>query len=314
MTRAAPIAPTGRLEAVASAVRGEVRADERLAPHTTFGIGGPADLWVEPADADDLRGLLAACREAGVPWWVVGGGSNLLVSDAGVRGVVVHLPDDGPVAREDGEDGRVRLTLPAGMGTGKVRGLCRAEGLLGAELLAGIPGSLGGAVRMNAGTRLGEMVDVVEAAEVVDADAVRWRPAADFAFAYRHAEVPEGAVVTRVRLALRPADAEARAAAEAAARAELARRHATQPRGKSAGSIFKNPIGDHAGRLVEACGLKGRRIGGAVVSEVHANFIVNEGGATARDVLDLVEICRSEVDRRFGVHLELEVRLVGDFS
>ena len=166
---------------------------------------------------------------------------------------------------------------------------------------------------MNAGTRLGEMVDVVAGAEVALPEGPRWLDAEAFGFAYRQATVPEGGIVTRIALDLKRTSAEATQPARDAARNELKKRHASQPRGKSAGSIFKNPPGDFAGRLLEQVGLKGRRVGGAVVSEVHANFILNDGGATARDVLALIEVSRDTVALATGVFLELEVRLLGSF-
>ncbi len=313
MTRAATLSTLAWRDDLASTVKGTLLADEPLARHTTLAIGGPAEAWFEPADTADLAGALSLVRRARVPYCVVGGGSNLLVGDRGVRGLVVHLGRDSSQVEETETDGGVRVVYPAGMPTSMVRRHARERGLIGPEFLIGIPGTLGGAIQMNAGTRLGEMVDVVAGAEVALPEGPRWLSAEDFGFAYRQATVPEGGVVTRIALNLKRATTEAAAAARDAAKNELKQRHATQPKGKSAGSIFKNPPGDHAGRLIEEVGLKGRRVGGAVVSEVHANFILNDGGATARDVLALIEVCRDTVALATGVFLELEVRLLGSF-
>jgi UDP-N-acetylmuramate dehydrogenase len=187
-----------------------------------------------------------------------------------------------------------------------------ALGLVGAEFLRGIPGTLGGAVAMNAGTRAGEMADVVTHVEIATADGVREIPAKELGFAYRTCRLPAGAVVTRVGLFLRAGDV---AAAAKAMDEEWERRSASQPLElPSFGSTFRNPPGDFAGRLLEAAGLKGLRIGGAEVSTRHANFVVNVGGATARDVLALVRLMRERVREQAGVTLETEVRLVGDFA
>jgi len=262
------------------AVRGATLRDAPLAPRTAVRVGGPADLLVRPADPDDLAAVLRAARELGVPVFPLGGGANLLVSDAGVRGVVVKLPPG------FGEE-RIHSTRLA------------------------IPGTLGGLVAMNAGTRAGEMKDVVRRVELATAGGAGWLDAAALEFAYRTCRLPPGAVVTRLELELREGDV---AASRAAMEADVARRRATQPLDRPTfGSTFRNPPGEFAGRLIEAVGLKGHRVGGAAWSNVHANFIVNLGGAAARDVLDLIGLARGRVRERFGIELEPEVRLVGDF-
>lgn len=306
---------TGRewIDEIQAAARGVLREREPMKEHTTLGVGGPAELWFEPEDADSLASALSIVRRRRIAYCVVGGGSNLLVGDEGIAGLVVHLGPGFAEIEETPVEGGAHVTFPAGISTSAVRRFARVHGLVGPEFLVGIPGSLGGAIQMNAGTRLGEMVDVVVGAEVAHPEGARWIDAEAFGFAYRHAVVPPGGIVTRIRLALRAADETTQKSAQDAAKAELKKRHASQPKGKSAGSIFKNPKEDYAGRLIEASGLKGRRVGGAVVSEVHANFIINEGGASARDVLTLIEICRDTVRRQHGVGLELEVRLLGTF-
>jgi len=291
---------------IARRVRGELLRDAPLAPRTAVRVGGPADLLVRPADPDALAELLRAVRELSVPLTILGGGANTLVADAGVRGVVLRLPQSFGEERQDG----ARLVLGAGAPISRLWSRAHAAGLVGMEFVAGIPGTLGGAVAMNAGTKLGEMKDVVSAVELATAEGAGFLPAAALSFAYRTCRLPEGAVVTRVELSLRPGDV-----AESARLMEedRDRRRRTQPLDRPTfGSTFANPPGDFAGRLIEAVGLKGHRVGGATWSPVHANFISNLGGATARDVLALMALARRRVKERFGISLETEVRLVGE--
>ncbi|HYG69644.1 MAG TPA: UDP-N-acetylmuramate dehydrogenase, partial [Anaeromyxobacteraceae bacterium] len=251
--------------------------------------------------------LLRACRELAVPLTVLGGGANTLVADRGVRGVVVRLPQDLAPEADDGET----LLLNAGAPTARLTVRAHARGLVGCEPFAGIPGTLGGCVAMNAGTRLGETKDVVERVELATADGAGFVEAAALGFAYRTCRLPPGAVVTRVLFRLRKGDV-ARSAAAMAEDREKRRR--TQPLDRPTfGSTFTNPPGDYAGRLVEAVGLKGHRIGNAMWSDVHANFVVNLGGATARDVVGLIRLARERVKDAFGIRLETEVRPVGEF-
>ena len=267
---------------VARRVRGELLRDAPLAPRTSIRIGGPADLLVRPLDPGDLVECLRAARELGVPVHVLGGGANTLVADRGIRGLVLRVPAG--LGEERGDP--PHLLLPAGLPTGRAVQLAHAAGLVGAEFLRGIPGTLGGALAMNAGTRAGEMKDVVTHVEVATADGLRELSAPELRFAYRTCLLPTGVVVTRIGLLLRAGDV---AAAARVMDEEWAKRSRGQPLDlPSFGSTFRNPPGDFAGRLLEAVGLKGQRIGGAAVSELHANFIVNLGQATARDVLGLV--------------------------
>ncbi len=293
---------------IARRVRGECRRDEPLAPRTSIKVGGPADLLVRPADPADLAALLEAVRALDVPLAVLGGGANTLVADAGVRGVVVRLPTE---FGEEGAEGD-RLLLSAGAPIGRLAARGHALGLVGAEFSAGIPGTLGGATAMNAGTRLGEMKQLLTRVELATADGLGFVPAEALRLAYRHCELPAGGVVTRVELRLHPGDV---AASRAAMGADVAHRRRTQPLHQpSFGSTFRNPPGRYAGQLIEAVGLKGHRLGGAMLSEVHANFIVNLGTATARDVWGLVRLARARVEERFGVRLETEVRRLGQLE
>lgn len=268
-------------------------------------VGGPAEQLVEVDSLPQLQALMAL----GVPVTPLGRGSNALIHDAGVPGVVLRL--GGELA---GLELRGAEAL-AGAGLALTVLLARLDraGLAGAEPFAGVPGTVGGAVVMNAGTTLGEARDLVRAVTVVlPGGEVQELDAAALRFAYRHAELPPGAVVARARLQLSDQDVPARLARR---RALLERRKATQPLDlPSCGSTFTNPPGDYAGRLIEAAGLKSHRIGGAAISERHANFFVNLGGATAEDLQRLIVLARREVFERFGVRLTPEVRLLGPWE
>jgi UDP-N-acetylmuramate dehydrogenase len=292
---------------IAGRLRGECRPDEPLSPRTSIRVGGRADLLARPADARDLVSLLATARALGQPVTVIGGGANLLVADAGVRGVVVRLPAELSEETVAGET----VTLSGGAPIARLPARGHELGLVGAEFLAGVPGTLGGATVMNAGTRQGEMKDVLTRVELATADGLGWVEAGALGLAYRESHLPEGAVVTRVECRLRPGEVgESRAAMDA----DVARRRATQPLSQPTfGSAFSNPPGRYAGQLIQAVGLKGHRIGNAMWSDVHANFIVNLGGATARQVVALLELAQTRVRSEYGLELRTEVRLVGDF-
>jgi UDP-N-acetylmuramate dehydrogenase len=294
-----------QIEAV---VRGEPRRDVPLAARTAIRVGGPADLLVKPADPDDLAALLRACRELGVPVFTLGGGANLLVADRGVRGVVLKLPGGFGAESEAGP----RLVLSAGAPTSRLVARAQKRGLVGCEFVAGIPGTLGGTIAMNAGTRTGEMKDVVRRVEVATAEGAGWVDARDLGFGYRTCRLPEGGVVTRVEVELGQGDV---AASLAAMRADVERRRATQPLDRPTfGSTFRNPPGSSAGHLIEAAGLKGHRIGGAEVSDKHANFFFAHPGARAQDIFDLMVFVQGEVEKSSGVTLLPEVRIIGFFE
>lgn len=289
----------------------EVKAVEPLAPLTSVRAGGPAEALVRPRTVDGLLAVLKLVREEGVPLTVLGGGANTLVGDGGVPGVTLRLPGDlfPEVAEVGVEDGR--LTLGAGAAIVRLCNLMRSHGLVGAEFLAGIPGTLGGAVSMNAGTKNGECFRVIEAVEVATADGVGWLSKAEIPHRYRHAELPPGGVVTRVRFHLRKGDV---VASKQVMDADLAYRKRTQPLSQpNFGSVFTNPPGDFAGRLIESVDLKGHTLGRAQVSPRHANWIVNLGGATARDILGLMTLMQARVREATGVELKPEVKRVGEF-
>jgi UDP-N-acetylmuramate dehydrogenase len=277
-----------------------------LARHTSFRIGGPADLLVIPNDATELAQVVAAAAAHGHPCTLLGAGSNLLVGDGGIAGVVVKL---GPGFRRI-EWQAEGVLAGAAVQLGKLARAAVARGLGGLEHAEGIPGTVGGAVFMNAGAYGGDVSGAIESVDGVDADGVvRTLSAAALAFGYRRTELPPGFIVTSVRFGLTPGEPETLAQR---LREIRDRRVASQPHGSAnAGSIFKNPAGDHAGRLIEAAGLKGRRVGRARISERHANFIVNEGGAAAADVQALMAEAQRAVWEWNGVWLEPEIRLVG---
>jgi UDP-N-acetylmuramate dehydrogenase len=292
--------------ALAAAVRGEVRGGEPLAAHTTLRVGGPATAWLRAEADSDLCAVGRICAEQGRPWMVLGRGSNLLVPDRGWPGVVITL---GRAFRGIEVQGR-QVVAGAAEPMPALARTCAAAGLAGLAFGVAIPGSVGGAVRMNAGAHGGTLSDVLVSATAVLPDEQRsvTFSAAELDMRYRETALPSGAVVVRVALELEPASDE-RVAAEMA---EMRRwRRAHQPSEPSCGSVFRNPPGDSAGRLVEAAGLKGMRVGGARISPVHANFITTEPGATASDVWGLVQAARDAVEQRFGVRLETEVMLVG---
>jgi len=278
-----------------------------LAPLTTFRIGGPAALYLEPQDDGDLRAAARAIAEAGIPWTVLGKGSNVLVADEGFAGLVLRLGGGFRWAARDGD----RLTAGGAMPLPALAGVALRHGLEGLEFGVAIPASLGGAVRMNAGAHGGEMRDVVEVVETFSlTTGSRVAVAnADAGFAYRSSALPDDAVVIGAALAMRGGVVDAIRARMDEARAW---RRRTQPLAEpNCGSVFTNPSGAHAAKLIEDAGGKGLSEGGASVSEKHANFIVAAPGATAGDVLRLIERVRELVRTRDGVELVPEVRLVG---
>jgi UDP-N-acetylmuramate dehydrogenase len=290
---------------------GELRWDEPMARHTTLRIGGPVDAWVAPGSLAALMRVRAACHARGVTSRAFGSGSNLLVRDGGLRGVAISLKALTEVRIESRDGEEADVWLDAGASTGKVLSFATRESLGGVEFLGGVPGTVGGGMIMNAGTYLGEFKDVTTEVHAVDATGQPVvRDNAGCGFRYRHSDIPALDVVTgaRLRLKTRP-----RAEIEQVVRELRDRRKAREPSGvPNAGSTFKNPPNDFAGRLIEQCGLKGRRVGGAEVSPAHANWLVNAGGATARDLLELVEIVRAAVVDQFGIRLELEIKVVGE--
>jgi UDP-N-acetylmuramate dehydrogenase len=285
-----------------------VRQSEPLASSTSFGIGGPADFFVETGRTDAIEAALEGCRQRSIPYLLLGAGTNLLIADAGVEGLVVRV-----VNRDHHVEG-TRVRAGAGLKMMRLARITADAGLRGFEFAIGVPGTVGGAVYQNAGCWDKELREVlVEVCGFVPgAGRQKWSPA-DLEFGYRTSALRDGALkgalVVEATIQLKRGDGEEAKRQMARLTAE---RNETQPiKTKNCGSVFKNPKGDSAGRLIQAAGLKGAREGAAVISQLHGNFIVNEGGATAAEVARLIERARAEVRRRFNLELEPEVELVG---
>lgn len=296
------------------AKHGEVRRDEPLARHTTFGIGGPADLYAVAESAEALRRMADACRQAGAPLFVLGAGSNILVGDGGIRGVVIDNRARAVQGPEPDSDARFIVRAESGASFAALARRLAREGFSGLEWAAGIPGTLGGAVVYNAGAYGGCLADVLRSVSLVNGTGtVRTVPAVELNLAYRGSAFTAGAFQGRVLLS---AELEVWPADAAAATARIAeydsRRLAAQPRGRNAGSMFKNPSEAPAWKLIDQVGLRGRRIGDAQISEKHCNFFINVGRAKAADVKALIDLARRLVYERFGVELQPEVALVGE--
>ena len=310
---------SSQADALAEALSGHfgqrLRRDEPLAPHTTLRVGGPADLWLAPTTLDELIEAVTAAWQHQVPVFLLGGGANLLVSDRGVRGLVLQNRCQRIVL--NGED-PPHVVVESGVILPSLAHRLARRGLSGLEWAVGVPGTVGGAVVNNAGAYGASMSDTLVRAELLMPSGQReWQPAGWFAYEYRSSRLKHLAgedrgrfVVLQAELALSnkaPAEIEN----QMAVYAEL--RKASQPPGASVGSMFKNPPDDHAGRLIEAAGLKRAQIGAAHISPVHANFFVNLGGAQAADFAALLDLARRTVKDKFGVELEFEVEKVGEW-
>ncbi len=283
------------------------RESEPLSRHTTMGVGGPAAVMAFPRSADELQRTLELRSQLGVPHRVLGGGSNLVVVDEGLDELVVNTEAMKAVAiREDGV-----ATAEAGANLINTVVKCGRAGWRGLESAVGIPGSVGGAAVMNAGAYGFSISEVLREIVVYDEQGRTTEPPEGWRFRYRGSSIPEGAAVARLTVQLAKDDPEA---LRAETRALTRRRIESQPGGRNAGCVFKNPPQAPAGRLIDSLGLKGSRRGAAVVSPRHANFVVNEGGATAADVLALLEHVRERVRAETGIELELEVRVWGPRS
>ncbi len=287
-------------------LRGVMRTNERLARHTVWGIGGPADRFYEPADVEDLALFLSTLQEHEPLFWL-GLGSNLLVRDGGIDGTVIYI-GSGLGGVEPVGDNKIRAE--AGAACPKVAKRCAQLGLAGAEFFAGIPGTLGGALAMNAGAFGGETWKVVNRVESVDRKGrIHHRSSSEYSVGYRKVEGPKNEWFVAAELKL---NRDAPEAVNERVKALLKRRSDSQPMGyRSCGSVFRNPAGDYAARLIEVSGLKGTRVGDAVVSEKHANFILNLGHATAADVESLIQLVAERVRKDLGVELQREVHIVG---
>lgn len=290
-------------------IASRVVEDEPMAGHTTLGVGGPADYFVEVADENELSGLMKYVSANGIPWMILGDGANLLVSDKGIRGVVIRM---GQGLERIAVEGNV-ITAGSAARISRVADVAAKHGLSGLEGVGTVPGSVGGAVVMNAGTHRGYIDEATESVGVVtESGEKRTLSREDCGFTYRNSRFQgdRSLIITSAAFSLSPGDGKA-----IEEHLESVRRHRaqTQPQGKSAGCFFKNPPNASAGKLIEAAGGKGLREGGAEVSPIHANFVMNTGDATASDLRNLAERVRALVREKHGIELEYEVRLVGEW-
>jgi UDP-N-acetylmuramate dehydrogenase len=298
-------------------IGGKKRFDEPMRNYTSFRIGGTADLLIFPENTEDLKKILYLCSEKEIPVFILGFGTNLLVKDGGIRGVVINLNKGFRDMRLDEKihqtPNSIRRTVIAGGGAGlqKLVGFALKNKLSGMEFAAGIPGSIGGALIMNAGAKDGEIKDVVKGVKIITANGeTKTIQKKDIGFSYRHSEFPANSIILEASILLKNGKGK-----DIKKKMELLvkDRKSKQPLSSySAGSVFKNPSGDFAARLIESAGLKGFEAGDAIVSHKHANFIVNRDMATAGDVLKLIEIVKEKVFVRTGVLLEEEIRIVGE--
>lgn len=286
-----------------------VKTAEPMSAHTTFRIGGPADYFAEPDTAQTLAGLIKLCREKQIPYMVVGNGSNLLVGDKGYRGMIISLGKSWSEIRTEG----TRIYAGAGAMLSAVARRALQEALTGLEFAAGIPGTVGGAVFMNAGAYGSDMSAVLTAVTVLTADGtVKVVPADGLELGYRTSCIEKrNYIVLQAEMELRPGDQETiRLRMEELAQQRRSKQPLEFP---SAGSTFKRPEGYFAGKLIQDAGLRGYQVGGAQVSEKHCGFVINRGGATAGDVMQLCHDVQEKVKEEFGVTLEMEVRTIGGF-
>lgn len=288
--------------------KGKVLFNVPMSRYTSLKVGGPADVMAFPQDAGDLKDLIAFAEAKNFPFFILGAGTNLLVRDGGYRGIIINMCDGfKDVTWQDDS----KVVMGAGVRLVEALALCADRGLSGLEFAAGIPGTMGGAVAMNAGAFGAEMKDIVEGVETIGRKGRKgFIPASEIGFSYRSSNLPKDVVVVRVHLNLKPADRQ-----EIKERIKFfreRRKAASNVMFPNAGSVFKNPPDNYAGRLIEEAGLKGERCGEAQVSDVHANYIVNIGDAGAKDVLALMATVRDRVYSRTGVVLEPEIKVIGE--
>ncbi len=281
-----------------------------MAEHTTFSVGGKAEALYEACDMEGLKRVLAYIGKERIPYMALGRGSNILVKDDGLEGVVILL--GGSLSRiEKSESDEISVLAGAGLSLADLLSYCSRSGLGGLEFLSGIPGTVGGAVAMNAGAFGEEIAARVRKIHIIDkqGNLVVKDRSSELKFSYRKLDLEKGSVIVRALFRL---TREAEGAVGRKILYYLKRKKESQPLGyPSAGSVFKNPPGDYAGRLIEKAGLKGTKMGGAVISEKHANYILNTGGAKAKDILDLMYLAQETVKKETGIQLETEIRIVG---
>jgi UDP-N-acetylmuramate dehydrogenase len=284
--------------------KGKLTLNEPMAPYTTFRIGGVADYFIEPSDADDLLNMIKYLRSIEMPYYVMGNGSNVLISDQGIRGVVINLESGfGYLRNENGF-----IIAGAGAKIARFVEFCIQNRCAGVEMLAGIPATIGGTLVMNAGAYGGEISTYVKEVTVIRGDKLKTLAGEECGFIYRNSNL-KGSIILEAKFELPEGDP---VEIGAKRRELMIHRNETQPvEIPNAGCIFKNPKGYFAAKLIDECGLKGKSVGGAMVSSKHANFIVNFDNATAGDVIELINIVKKTVKQKTGIDLELEVKLVG---
>jgi len=302
------------LEAELKSIAGlKVKLDEPLARYTSMKIGGPADYFIEAETDAALASLLVLLRRHEIRFYLLGNGSNILISDRGVRGAVIHLAGDfKQIEWHEASHAIVAKVGAVYAVTQLVRAAAR-KGYSGLEFAEGIPGTVGGALYMNAGAYGSEFEKVVDVVEAMSAEgrSILYRRG-EMTFSYRDSHLPTGTVITRAHLRLLKGET---VEVDSKVRELVGRRKSSQPSGfPNSGSMFRNPPGDYAGRLIDAAGLKGKRIGQAQIAERHANFIVNLGGGKAEDVRQLMRLAQAEVLRQFGVELNPEVKMLGEWN
>lgn len=297
------------------------RQDEPLAGHTTLRLGGPAEVWLAVESVDELVTAVTLARQHHVPVFMLGGGANLLISDAGIRGLVienranrVEFPSS-----EKEKRGKVKIIAESGAALPNLARRCAKRGLSGLEWAVGVPGTIGGAVVNNAGAFGSDIAHNLSRAELLAPTGEQvWQPVEWFEYGYRTSRLKKKSIASSQSEDWIVLQAELHLTSTSAAEVKVRmdefnrQRKATQPPGATIGSMFKNPPGDYAGRLIEAAGLKGYRIGQAQISPIHANFFQNLGGATATEVMGLIQTAQETVEARFGVKLELEIEVVGE--
>lgn len=308
------------LEELRQAIKGEIQLNYNLAKFSSFRIGGNARVFVSPKDKANVLCAVQFFEKVKLPYLVLGRGSNVLISDKGICGAVISLRENLEQVELKEESGSVLVYVEAGADLPALAIDMLKKGYGGLENLSGIPGSVGGAILMNAGAYGKEIFDVIESVEVIRCGEIKTLRRDEVAYRYRGTDL-ENDIILACRLRLKKLSDEEQKEAMEKRKMWMEKRRSTQPLTlPNAGSIFKNPPPDengnprYAGALIEACGLKGKRIGGAQISEKHANFIVNVDNAKASDVLALIELTRDEVKRKFNITLELEIKLLGEFD
>jgi UDP-N-acetylmuramate dehydrogenase len=286
-----------------------IKYNELMSEHTSFKVGGPADIFIEPSNLGELKNALKFVKQHNIPYYVIGNGTNLLIGDKGIRGAIIKIGESFGKIEVTGEE----VTAECGVLLSTLSKVVARGTLTGLEFASGIPGYLGGAIAMNAGAYGGEMKDVVEWVEVLDSNLELHRYTnAEMEFVYRKSIVePRNLIVIRCKMKLKKGNQEE----INSIMADLNQKRKTkQPLHlPSAGSTFKRPPGYYAGKLIEDAGLRGFSLGGAQVSELHCGFVVNKGNATARDVYDLIKHVQETVFNQFGIHVETEVKMLGEF-